>query len=108
MAADADREARLIVCAVDGSNADANAVEVATQLALLADARLALIAVAPTGTGDTAEIALRKWTLEEALSALELTAKTLDERVGVDCYVDVGNPCAGWLSSPRSCGRCSS
>ena len=42
--AEAEREARLIVCAVDGSIADTNAVEVATQLAVLAKARLALVA----------------------------------------------------------------
>ncbi len=92
MAAEADRRARLIVCAVDGSNADANVVEVATQLAILADARLALVAVAPARTGNAGELARLTWTLEEALSALELTARTLDGRVGVDCYVDAGNP----------------
>jgi nucleotide-binding universal stress UspA family protein len=92
VASEPDPAARVVVCAVDGSNADANAVEVATQLAVLTGARLALIAVAPALTGDSAEVARRKWTLEEALSALELTAKTLDDRVEVDCYVDAGNP----------------
>lgn len=92
MAADAAHEARLVACVVDGSSADASAVEVAVQLALVTGARLALIAVAPTRVDDTAGVARRNWTLEEALSALELTAKTLDERVGVDCYVDAGNP----------------
>lgn len=43
MAAEADREGRVVVCAVDGSSADASAVEVATQLAVLAEARLALV-----------------------------------------------------------------
>lgn len=32
MAAEADLDARVIVCAVDGSSVDASAVEVATQL----------------------------------------------------------------------------
>lgn len=93
MAAEAKREARLIVCAVDGSIADANAVEVATQLAVLANARLALVAVASVRTGDTRHgFGQRAWTLEEALGALELTAKTLNSRIAVDCYVDAGNP----------------
>jgi nucleotide-binding universal stress UspA family protein len=91
MATDTD-PTRVIVCAVDGSNADANAVEVATQLAVLTGARLALIAVAPALADDPADVARRRWTLEEALSALELTAKTMDDRVDVDCYVDAGNP----------------
>lgn len=92
MAFEADHAPRVVVCAVDGSNADANAVDVATQLAVLTGARLALIAVAPALADDSAEVARRRWTLEEALSALELTAKTLDDRVDVDCYVDAGNP----------------
>ena len=92
MTAEADPAPRVIVCAVDGSNADANAVEVAVQLAVLTGARLALVAVAPALAGDSADVARRRWTLEEAVSALELTAKTLDDRVDVDCYVDAGNP----------------
>jgi nucleotide-binding universal stress UspA family protein len=92
MGTEAARERRLVACAVDGSLADAGAVEVAVQLALVTGARLALIAVAPTEADDKSGVARRNWTLEEALSALELTAKTLDERVGVDCYVDAGNP----------------
>jgi nucleotide-binding universal stress UspA family protein len=92
MAADANRDARVIVCAVDGSSADARAVEVATQLAVLAEARLALLAVAPASTGDTREFALPAWTLEEAMKTLELTAAALDSRVRVDCYLDAGNP----------------
>lgn len=83
---------RLVVCAVDGSKADATAVEVAAQLAVLADARLALIAVVPLPADGPREPHLQGWTLEEALTALELTARTLDSRVGVDCYVDAGNP----------------
>lgn len=93
MAADADREGqRVVVCALDGSSADASTVEVATQLAALAGARLALVAVAPVPTGDPREFALPAWTLEVAMRALELTAATLDGRVGVDCYLDAGNP----------------
>lgn len=92
MAADADRDARVIVCALDGSSADARAAEVAAQLAVLARARLALLAVAPAATGDAREFALPAWTLEEAMRALELTAATLDNRVRVDCYLDAGNP----------------
>jgi nucleotide-binding universal stress UspA family protein len=92
MAAEADREARVIVCAIDGSSADASAVEVATQLAVLARARLALLAVAPVPIGDTRGFALPAWALEEAMRALELTAAALESRVGVDCYLDPGNP----------------
>jgi nucleotide-binding universal stress UspA family protein len=92
MAAEADREARVIVCAVDGSSADESAVEVATQLAVLAEARLALLAVAPVPIADTRELALPTWTLGEAMRALELTAAGLHGRVGVDCYLDAGNP----------------
>jgi len=92
MTAKADREARMIVCAVDGSSADENAVEVATQLAVLGEARLALVAVAPVSIGDGREFAQPAWTLEEAMRALELTAASLESRVGVDCYLDAGNP----------------
>jgi nucleotide-binding universal stress UspA family protein len=92
MAAEAGRDARVIVCAVGGSSADANAVEVATQLAVLAKARLALLAVAPVPMGDAREVARPAWTLEEAMRALELTAATVDSRVGVDCYLDAGSP----------------
>jgi nucleotide-binding universal stress UspA family protein len=83
---------RLVVCAIDGSNADTNAVEVATQLAALTGARLALVAVAPTDTHDEREIAARAWTLEEALNSLRRNATKLDDRIEVDCYVDAGNP----------------
>lgn len=92
MAAEADREGRVVVCAVDGSTADASAVEVATQLAVLARARLALVAVAPVPMDDPRELAPPAWTLEEAMRALERTAATLDSRVGIDCYLDAGNP----------------
>jgi nucleotide-binding universal stress UspA family protein len=59
---------------------------------VLAGARLALVAVAPVPRGDTREFALPAWTLEEAMSALALRAVALDSRVGVDCYLDAGNP----------------
>jgi nucleotide-binding universal stress UspA family protein len=42
--------------------------------------------------GAPREFALPAWTLEEAMRALELTAAALDSRVGVDCYLDAGNP----------------
>ena len=92
MAAEPERGARVIVCAVDGSSAHESAVEVATQLAVLAKARLALFAVAPVPSRDTSEFASPGWTLEEAMRALELTAAALDNRVGVDWYLDAGNP----------------
>jgi nucleotide-binding universal stress UspA family protein len=92
MSAEADRDARVVVCAVDGSSADAGAVEVATQLAVLAGARLALVAIAPVPVGARREFALPAWTLEEAMRALELTSAALESRVGVDCYLDAGNP----------------
>jgi nucleotide-binding universal stress UspA family protein len=73
---------RVVVCGIDGSAADAATVEVAAQLAVLAQAELALIAVAP----------LPEWTLEEARRMLELTADGLRDRVAVEWHLDSGNP----------------
>ena len=92
MAAERNVAARVIVCAVEGSTADGNAVEVATQLSVLAQARLALLAVAPVPAGWRTRLGLPAWTLEEARQALELTAETLESRTGVDCYLEAGNP----------------
>lgn len=83
---------RVVVCAIDGSTSDGNAVEVATQLAVLAGARLALVAVAPVPVAGAREWGLPTWTMEEARAALELTAERLDHRVDVDVYLDSGNP----------------
>jgi len=85
-------ESRVIVCAVDGSTADAAAIDVAAQLAVLADARLALLAVAPVPIDSVGDQAPPPWTLEDAKRALERTAAAVDDRVGVDCYLDAGNP----------------
>jgi len=92
MAAEDDRASRVVVCAVDGSIVDGNAVEVAAQLAVLSEARLALLAVAPVPLAGAREWGLPAWTLEEARRALELTAEALDGRVEVDCYLEAGNP----------------
>jgi nucleotide-binding universal stress UspA family protein len=89
-AAGVNTDERLVVCAIDGSAADGNAAEVATQLAVLAEARLALIAVAPVAGAP--DLGLRTWTMDEARRALELTAEALDRRVAVDVYLDSGNP----------------
>lgn len=87
-----DAAARVVVCAVEGSAVDGNAVEVATQLAVLAEARLALLAVAPVPPAGAREWGLPVWTLEDARTALELTAEALEGRIGVDCYLEAGNP----------------
>lgn len=92
MAVDADTQARVILCAVDGSSADEPAIEVAAQLAELADARLALFAVAPVPIADAHDGALPTWTLDEAMRALERKAVALEGRIEVDCYLDAGNP----------------
>jgi nucleotide-binding universal stress UspA family protein len=92
MAAEADRDARVVVCALDGSMVDGSVVEVATQLAVLAEARLALLAVAPIPAIGASEWGFSAWTPEEAQRALELTAEALEHRVEVDCYLDSGNP----------------
>ena len=82
---------RVVVCNLEGSRIDANTVEVARQLALVAHARLALVAVAPIHVpGDGREP--RLWTAEEARAALELTAETINGAVDVDCYLELGNP----------------
>jgi len=92
MAAEPQRESRVVVCAIEGSIVDGNAVEIATQLALLAEARLALLAVAPLPLSGVREWGLPAWTLEEARRTLERTAETLESRVVVDCYLEAGNP----------------
>ena len=91
-AADVGDDARVVVCAIDGSSSDENAAEVAAQLAVLAGARLALVAVAPVPSVGARESGLPTWTMEEASRALELTADALDHRVAVDVYLDSGNP----------------
>lgn len=85
-------DARVVVCAVEGSSSDGNAAEVAAQLAVLAEARLALVAVAPLPLAGARERDVPAWTMEEARRALELTASPLDHRVAVDLYLYSGNP----------------
>jgi hypothetical protein len=72
----------VVVCGIDGSGTDAATVEVAAQLALLARAELALIAVAPRPG----------LTLEEARTLLAATADGLRDRVEVECHLDSGDP----------------
>jgi nucleotide-binding universal stress UspA family protein len=83
---------RVVVCAVEGSTSDANAVEVAAQLAVLAEARLALAAVAPVPAVRAREWGLPPWTMDDARHTLELMADVLHPRVDVDVYLDSGNP----------------
>jgi nucleotide-binding universal stress UspA family protein len=92
LAAEADREARLVVCAIEGSSVDTNAVELAAQLAVLSEARLALLAVAPVPPAGAHEWGLPSWTLDEARRTLELRAEALDGRIDVECYLEAGNP----------------
>lgn len=92
MAAAPDRDSRVIVCAIDGSAVDENAVEIAAQLAVLSEARLALVAVAPIPPASAREWGLPTWTPGEAMRALELTTVGLLGRVDVDYYVEAGNP----------------
>jgi nucleotide-binding universal stress UspA family protein len=87
-----DRDARVVVCAIDGSAVDANAVEVAAQLAALSEARLALVAVAPVEPDAAREWGTPTWTPAEARRALELTTAGLLGRVDVDGYLEAGNP----------------
>lgn len=86
------RNGRVVVCGIDGSAADAATVEVAAQLALLARAELALLAVAPLPISGAREYGVPEWTLEEARTMLELTADGLRDRVAVECHLDSGNP----------------
>jgi nucleotide-binding universal stress UspA family protein len=83
--------ARVVVCAIDGSASDGRAVDVATQLASLTKARLALVAIAPTPSSRNRDLDGPAWTLEEAKRALELNADVVDG-VEVELYVDSGNP----------------
>lgn len=84
--------APVVVCAIEGSAVDPNAVEVAARLASALRARLALLAVAPTPALDTLDPGLPGWTPDEARAVLELTAQGLDHPFGVDCCLDSGNP----------------
>lgn len=86
-----DARTRVVVCSLEGSRTDANTVEVARQLALVAQARLALVAVAPVQVPARGQEPTT-WTPEEARAALELTAETIDGAVAVDCYLELGNP----------------
>lgn len=88
---EADESSRVVVCNLEGSRHDANAVEVARQLALVARARLALVAVAAVRVPGAFDVP-PTWTPEEARAALELTAATVDGAVDVDCYLEIGNP----------------
>jgi nucleotide-binding universal stress UspA family protein len=88
---DAPNDRRVVVCSLEGSRYDANAVEVASQLALVAEARLALVAVAPLPDPD-ARREPPPWTPEEARRALELTAGSLDGDLAVDCILELGHP----------------
>jgi nucleotide-binding universal stress UspA family protein len=92
MTAASDRDSRVVVCAIEGSVVDENAVEVGAQLAVLSKARLALLAVAPVPPASAREWGLPTWTPAEARRALELTAAGLSGRVDVDCYLEAGNP----------------
>lgn len=83
---------RVVVCAVDGSAADTNALEVASRLAVALRARLALLAVAPAPVLDTLDRGLPGWTPDDARAILELTTEALDHPFGVDSYLDSGNP----------------
>jgi nucleotide-binding universal stress UspA family protein len=83
---------RVVVCGIEGSAADAATVEVAAQLARLAQAQLALVAVAPLPLSGAREYGVPEWTLEEARTTLELTAEALQGRVPVECHLDSGNP----------------
>jgi len=85
-------DARVVICAIDGSTSDESAAEVATQLAVLAKARLALVAIAPVPVADTRDRHVPTWTVDEARRALQLTAEALAHRVDVDAYLDSGNP----------------
>jgi nucleotide-binding universal stress UspA family protein len=87
----AQRERSRDAVRVHGDRVIVCAVEVATQLAVLAEARLALVGFAPLPLGDP-PAGVPAWTLDEARRALELTAASLEGRVGVDCYLDAGNP----------------
>jgi nucleotide-binding universal stress UspA family protein len=93
MAAEPDRETRIVVCAVEGSAVDGAVVEVAAQLAVLTEARhsrcLPLCHSRRTGAHAWG---LRALTVPEARRALELTAGALESRVDVDCYLEAGNP----------------
>lgn len=91
-AAEADRQPRVVLCAIEGSSVDTNAVEVAAQLAVLSEARLALLAVAPVPPGGALAWGLPSWTLDEARRTLDLRAEALDGRIEVDCYLEAGNP----------------
>lgn len=92
VAADVAFDGRVVVCAVDGSTSDGNAAEVATQLAVLAGARVALVAVAPVPVASARAWGLPTWTMDEARAALELTADLIAHRVDVVVYLDSGNP----------------
>ena len=92
MASAPDRESRVVVCAIEGSDIDENAVEIAAQLAILTKARLALLAVAPVPPASARERGLPTWTPAEAMRALERTTVGLLGRVDVDYYLEAGNP----------------
>jgi nucleotide-binding universal stress UspA family protein len=92
MASEGERAGRVVVCAVEGASVDGNAVEVAAQLAVLSEARLALIAVAPVPPTGAHERELPAWTPDDARRALAFTADALEHRVDVDCYLEAGNP----------------
>jgi nucleotide-binding universal stress UspA family protein len=83
---------RVVVCAIEGSAVDEKAVEVAAQLAVLSEARLALLAVAPVPPASAREWGLSTWTPAEAMRVLERTAVELLGRVDVDYYLEAGNP----------------
>ena len=86
-----DESSRVVVCNLEGARHDANAVEVARQLAVVARARLALVAVAAVQVPGAFDVP-PTWTPEQARAALELTAATVDGAVDVDCYLEIGNP----------------
>lgn len=90
-ARDVKRRDRVVVCGLAGSAVDTATIEVAVQLASLARARLALVAVALADARPRGD-ERRWWTLGDARRALELTAEKLEARIGVDCVLELGNP----------------
>jgi nucleotide-binding universal stress UspA family protein len=96
-----ERRGRVVVCSLEGSRYDANAVEVAFQLAHVAEARLALVAVAPIADADERRDR-SPWTPEEARRALETAAASLDGDLGVDCVLEIGHPMRRLLEFARA------
>lgn len=95
---DAPEAERVIVCGVDGSPDAEEAARLAAQLAELAGARLALVAVVqvPVVHGAAgvpwSRRQLRASTLEAGAALLQRMAEAVGTRVPIDCHLELGDP----------------